>query len=206
MSASDIDAEFQTLHNAIQLSLNGVPFAPSEAEDDDPDKSLFVEGVFMRAYTAFEASVEALFLHYACGGASKTGHRPSTRLSGCSHAEARAIIQAGSRYLDWSSPTDIREKAVRIFVGGEPFYSEVNAVSPVLTEAERVRNRIAHESNEARLGMKAVETSRFLTPRAFPMRAGQLLRARRKSKPAMSIASEHMSTFAGLIQRIASAS
>lgn len=205
MSARDIDAEFQAVHSALQLSLNGIPYAPSDVADDAPDKSMLVEGVFMRAFTAFEHSMEELFLHYACGGASVSGRMPGRRLANCSKDEARAIMRGDNRFLDWSASSAVRDRASRIFVGGEPFYSEINAVSELLTEAERVRNRIAHESPEAKLAMQTVEVRRFLTQRTFTMKAGQLLRARRRAKPAMSIAAEHMSTFAGLIQRIANA-
>lgn len=203
MSASIIDAEFQAHHNQLQLAINGLSYASADVPDNDISASSLVEGIFLQGFTAFERSVESLFLHYVVGGLSSKGFVPDTRLQRCTEGQARTILKSDSRYIDWSSPSTVKERSNRFFVSGEPFAGIIAPRSLLLSEAEKIRNRIAHDSLESRAGMKDVERARFTTERTFVMRAGQLLRTRRRQRPSMSIVAEHLGVMAEIISLVA---
>ncbi len=159
--------------------------------------------MFLRGYTAFERSLEGMFLHYAAGAKSAGGYSAPSRIVNSDDAHIRLMVKADSQYIDWSSATAVRERAKRYFTGGEPFLTELSLQSELLSQVQKVRNRIAHDSAEALSGFKDVERARFQTERTFAMRPGQLLRVRTKKRPHMFICAEFLAMFASVAQRLA---
>lgn len=203
MSLADLDLRVQAEITRLQLEINGHRYADADRDEADFAADALFEGIFLRGFTTFETAVETSFLHYAAGGASVNGYVATSRLTNCSEADARRIIKGDGKYVDWSSASIIRDRASRYFVDGEPFFTEFSGRSDVLSQVEKVRNRIAHDSTEAVTAFRDVERIRFLTERPFVMRPGQLLRARKRSRPHMSICSEYLGVFAAIISRLA---
>ena len=100
----------------------------------------------------------------------------TTPQANCSAAEIRRILTNGLRYLDWSSQRNVRERASLFFENGMPFYDPVGGKSSVLTDMEKLRNMIAHDSIESANSYKEVQRNNFNTERNFEMAPGQLLR------------------------------
>lgn len=198
-----LSARFQAHMTALQVSINGHDYAAIDNADGKLEEDALFEGVFMRGFTAFEEFLEAIFLHYCAGQPSLNGFVAETRLQRCSEADIRTILKGDQNYIDWSRPTKVRNRAKLFIVGGEPFDGHIGSQTGVLASIEKVRNRIAHESAEAKSAMKEVERTLFLTERPFEMGAGQLLRARRRARPFMSNASDFLAALAGLSQQLA---
>lgn len=175
----DLDAEMHILHEAI----DNLPFADANRLDQDIEKNAAAEGIFLRAFTIYENSLERLFVLYCCGKPSINAPHPSTRLANCTEEQAIAIAKGGYRFLDWSNPSSIRARADLFFADGEPFRSGIDPRAMMLANMEKVRNRIAHFSSEAQHGYLEVQRGIWGTERVFDMSPGQLLRTRTKGKP-----------------------
>ena len=91
---------------------------------------------------------------------------------------ARKITRAGWRFLSWAKPQDIRTTAENYIENGWPISDMMRAKSHELSDCERVRNRIAHNSIESRLRFNVVQRNLLQTERLFPITPGQLLRIR----------------------------
>lgn len=194
----EISVNFHGIVNDLQLTINGMRYASADHPDSNLHDDLVMQAAFIKAFTEFENSLELIFLHYSVGNKSLALFVPDFRLRNCSELQARDIVKSDSRYLDWSSVSVVRERAKRFFSDGEPFLSTHGASADALARAERIRNRIAHNSLEARAPFQEVILHHFKTGRIFDMQPGQLLRSRLK-KPAMHIGAFYLGMFAQVI-------
>ena len=137
------------------------------------------EALFMRAFTAYERDVEKLFFHYVTGGTSAKGLTANSYLRTEDEVLARKITRAGWRFLSWSGPQQTRETASNYIENGWPISDAMYASSQTLADCERVRNHIAHKSEESRTQFNAVQRNLFGTERLFHITPGQLLRVRK---------------------------
>ncbi len=194
--------EYHSKIDALQLALHGRPYAPWAAEDRDIAENSLFEGTFLRAFTTFEGALQELFLHYAVGGASLTGYVPGCRLTNCSDGHVRAILRGNQRFTDWANPQVVRERADLFFESGEPFRTGFAPRSHALTDIQKLRNAIAHESSEAESAYLDVQINNLKTEPPFFMSPGQLLRTRRRGNPPMSWCAHYLavlSTTVGVI-------
>lgn len=196
MALSAVNSALQHEISRLQLELNIPGYASKDVDEQNYGADALYEGMFLRGFTAYEAALEKIFVHYVIGGSSTQGHQPQSRITHCTEVEARAILKSDGKYIDWSSVSVVRARSQRFFVGGEPFATVLGLQSDKLSEVEKIRNRIAHDSAEALASFKDVERARFSTERVFKMRPGQLLRTRRKGAPPLSVCAELLSVLA----------
>lgn len=140
----------------------------------------YTEALFLRAYTAYEADVENLFLHYVTGGTSLDGIPAKSFLHTSDIQRARQIIRAGFAFVSWSKPADIKNKANTYIEDGWPFIDVLATREQVLADCERTRNWVAHASAEARTQFRVVQRNYLDTERLFDLTAGQFLRIRNR--------------------------
>ncbi len=172
-----IEAHFLSRHQEYRQILSDTPLASSDFPDTNTVASIIAEGTFTRYFTLWENSIERSFIYFCEGGVALNGTQPVCRLANCNSKEIRKILTNGLRYLDWSSQRSISERASLFFEEGEPFYSPVIGKSGVLTDMEKLRNMIAHDSIESANAYKEVQRNNFKTERNFEMSPGQMLRA-----------------------------
>jgi hypothetical protein len=110
------------------------------------------EGLFLRAYVAFEGFLEELFVGLLVG----TLDRPrnvQARVGVRGHTVARTVIgrekARSNRGVDWMPFGDTAERADAYFRGGRPFSLLSQGQKDTLTRAQFVRNVIAHRSRSA---------------------------------------------------------
>ena len=146
-------------HARAQDLVDQIDPAPSDAESTDLQADVFAEAVFLRSFAAFEVDLEKLFLHYVTGGASLSGVKAVSYLNVTNEVLARKLTRAGWRYLSWAKPRQVRETAENYILAGWPISEMMKAKGQDLSDCERVRNRIAHHSEEAvvQFGMGATE-------------------------------------------------
>lgn len=165
-------------HEATMKFVEEMDAAPSNAESSNHQADTYAEALFLRAFTAYENDIEKLFLHYVTGGASLKGLKANSYLRVTDETLARKLTRAGWRFLSWSKPQHIRDTAENYIENGWPVSDMMNAKSQELSDCERVRNRIAHNSDESRSAFNVVQRNLFGTERLFPITPGQLLRIR----------------------------
>ena len=167
------DRHVETMEFVSQLDA-----APADRQSSDYESDVLAEALFLRAFTSYASDVEKLFLHYVTGGLSLNGARAKSYLRVKDESLARKLTRAGWRFLSWAKPQDIRTTAETYMENGWPINDVMISRGQLLSDCERVRNRIAHDSLEARQQFDVVQRNLFQTERIFPLTPGQLLRVR----------------------------
>lgn len=205
MSAAQLGSILQAhidLSDALNLAMNGDGYASLVEADNDLEKNALYEGYFMRAFISFESSLEAIFLHYACGGQSMAGNAADSRLTKCDPEMVRRILRQGGKYIDWANPEVVRERSSIFFVDGKPFYDALVGKSEELSQIQKIRNRISHDSAEARIAYSGILVPLFSTKPLFDMSPGQLLRVKRRRKPAISLHAHYLAAMTDVLRSV----
>ena len=169
-----VGVERDWLSERLQVVAAAAPDAPS----DDESADIILEALFLRMFTSYEETLERLFLHYVTGGSSLSGIPGISFLSITDEAQARRLVRAGFTFLNWSKPADAKAMATNYLDRGWPFVDMLGVSTDTLSDCAKIRNRIAHRSDEARTQFAAVQRNLFQTERLFDMLPGQLLRCR----------------------------
>lgn len=177
-----IEAEFLAKHGEYSGMINRLPLASSDRLDPDTEACIIAEGAFMRFFTLWEMSIQRSFIHYCSGGQTLNNIMPACRLQNCDEALVKKILVAGYKYLDWSDPGYIRDRALTFFEEGIPFHNPLIGKAQVLSHARKIRNVIAHDSPESWNSYAEVQRHNFTVERNFPISPGQLLRVRAKGR------------------------
>lgn len=169
-------------HAALDERLQTVAAAPTDVMSGDADADSLAEAVFLRTFTSYEADLERIFLHFVTGGATLNGMAAVSYLNVADEEQAKRLVRGAFRYLSWSKPSTTRVTADTYLTDGWPITPILAARSQDLSDCEKIRNRIAHQSSEAHSDFAAVQRNLFLTERLFPISPGQLLRTRFRSR------------------------
>ena len=112
-------------------------------------------GLFIDAFTEFEAVIERLFLGLF-DGSLQSASQPATRLFRVTPKTfARSVVFDGENYADWLPVEDKTiPRAKRFLNAGIPFSNLLPPEKHALKQAHLLRNAIAHKSDAA--------TKRFL--------------------------------------------
>ena len=62
-------------HDAFVAHIDQMDPAPVDVESTEHRADAFAEAIFLRAFTAYENDIEALFLHYVTRWSFSPGHR-----------------------------------------------------------------------------------------------------------------------------------
>lgn len=165
-------------HRQLTELIADIEPASPEEPSTDPGADALAEALFLRAFTAYENDVERLFLHYVTGGPSLAGATANSYLSLTDEVAARKLIKAGFRFLSWAKPQDIRTTAENYIENGWPIVDMLATKTQDLSDCERIRNRIAHNSAEAVQQFNTVQRNTLATVRIFQLNPGQFLRIR----------------------------
>jgi hypothetical protein len=169
-----------TRQSSIAAILAAMDPAPEDSESTDPVADAYAEAIFLRSFTAYENELERLFLHYVTGGLTLSGAAPNTYLRVSDESLARKLTKAGFRFLSWAKPSQTRETASTYIENGWPIADMMSANAQDLSDCEKLRNRIAHNSLEAAAEFNSVQRNLLQTERLFNISPGQLLRIRSK--------------------------
>lgn len=150
--------------------------APSDSISTDIISDTSVEAIFLRAFTSYENDVERIFIHYVTGGATLNNLRPTSYLSTTDGTLARNIVKGANKFISWAQADSLAKTAKLYMHEGWPLAVVVSANSQFLSDGERVRNRIAHNSPEAIQQFKIVQRNMLGTERIFDLSPGQFLR------------------------------
>ncbi|MRG54203.1 hypothetical protein GF108_01220 [Phyllobacterium sp. SYP-B3895] len=185
---SEYQALLSTRYNSLTTLIDELDVAASDVESDDHKSDALAEAIFLRAFTAYEIDLEKLFLHYVTGGMSLQGAQANSYLKITDEASARKLIKAGFKFLSWAKPDTIRDTALNYIEHGWPVVDMLATRTQDLSDCERVRNRIAHNSPEAISQFSMVQRNLLTTERLFHLSPGQLLRMRHRKHRKLHIA------------------
>jgi hypothetical protein len=197
----EFKAQIEERHLAAMELVNDLSPASADAASTDHKDDAFAEAIFLRAFTAYESDVERLFLHYVTGGSSLHGEAAHSFLSITDEAHARRLIKAANKFLYWAKPQDIKVTAETYIERGWPLVDMLATSTHVLADCERIRNRIAHNSQEAVQQFAIVQRNFLGTERLFPITPGQFLRIRNTRLTKLHLA-HFLQTLAGTLGAI----
>jgi len=184
---ADFVRETHSHFERLKAETDNIGLAPADTEVGEIIDNALAEAIFLRGFTLYEACLDKLFFHYVTGGLTFSGRAAETYLNVPDEAAARKLVKGSLKFLSWSNPENIREVASTYLKNGWPIADMMATGSNDMIDAEKVRNRIAHDSTEARLKFAAVQRNIFGTERVFSMSAGQLLRVKHRTKRAINL-------------------
>jgi len=116
------------------------PFISSRRRDS------ITELAFLGAFLAWEAFLEKSFLVYLSGQAPSRGRVPKRYYYPPNQRMAMDWLSEGRDYAKWADAGEVSRRAARFFEDGYPFAVVLRSNQTALTDANIIRNVIAHES------------------------------------------------------------
>lgn len=145
--SSDLLADVQALRRA----------APGNPKLGLPQLQLNLvrELAFLRCVLAWEVFLEDSFVVYLTGAVKLSGKPAKVRVEARTATLARSVLVGTQDFLSWSGNETVKSRANVWFKDGEPYVSALNQLS-THKEIRIVRNRIAHDSGEAKTKFAAL--------------------------------------------------
>ncbi len=145
---------------------------------------LLTEAIFFNAYRAYENFVRDIFLLYCLEKQTIGGMRVNSYLKPRDFGHAELLIQSSMRFLDWTSPDGMIERAELYLKDGFPVKLPYTSFRVVLGDYKKVRNHIAHNSKESLDAYKNVLKKHYGTVPLVIPRPGEYLLFTDRSDPA----------------------
>lgn len=122
-------------------------------------------GLFIDAFTEFEALIERLFLGLFDGSLRSVTQPTSKMFTVSPRTYCRTVVFDGKNYADWLPVEDKTiPRAERFLTGGVPFTNLLPAEKQNLKNAHLLRNALAHKSDAATNRFLASITQQALLP------------------------------------------
>ena len=118
--------------------------------------NFLTEAIFFRSFRAYESFVRDIFLLYCLEKQPRSGAKVTSFLTPKSFFHAKELIQSSMRFLDWTNPDKVIERAELYLKNGFPIKLPYTTHRETLMDFKRIRNHIAHDSKESLVGYKIV--------------------------------------------------
>jgi len=159
------------------------PGRPREGGLSTNQLHLLTEAIFSRAFRQYEKFIEEAFLLYCQGRASLSGNRVRSFISPKNAKHAKQIIQSGMNFLEWNSPSKIIDRCEMYLDSNNPIKLAITTHRSKLQCIRKVRNAIAHASEEAATQFRSVLRQELLVmPLKIPD-VGEFLNMRDRNSP-----------------------
>ena len=110
---------------------------------------LSTEAIFFRAFRAYENFLEDVFVLFTLQKPTLRGNIAKSYLQPENFYHARELLRSGKRFIDWTDPETVIERAETFIRGGGTVKSVVVSAKQDLLDMKVVRNHIAHNSKES---------------------------------------------------------
>jgi hypothetical protein len=126
----------------------------TRGELDIADVEQVYAGLFLSAFTEFEALIEDVFLGILSGTHASTISKRRVKIIPASLT--REILFEGKQYLDWMPlEKHTHKRAKRFLNNGEPFSGLSDVEEKNLERLHLLRNAVAHKSDNAKVKFEA---------------------------------------------------
>lgn len=153
----------------------------TSATDDD---KFISEAVAFRLFRAYERFLRAIFLNACTNALTHQGASIVSKLTCPDWETAESILKSGNRFLDWGNVENTKRNASLIFESGFPISDLLAPVHSDLVNLQKIRNFIAHDSQEATNGFNKTIRNYLPAGRTAIDSAGELLLSRRRPRDA----------------------
>ena len=159
------------------------PGRPASGRLSSRQLYLLTEGIFFAAYRGFENLVRDVFLLYCLEKRPLSGRSVRSYLAPRSFGHAEELTLSSMRYLDWTNPEHLLERAERYLEDGFPIKQALVTRMDTLQDLKRLRNHIAHTSAESERAYRVVLRNHYgVVPLRVPS-AGEFLLQTDKRDP-----------------------
>lgn len=110
--------------------------------------NLSIEYIFLCGYKTWEKFLESVFISQSRYNDPVSGKRPYPFLDPRTEKHAHELIKLEKDYIDWTSPDSVVSRAEILFRNSKIITDPIKSSMQDLRDAKRVRNHIAHESQE----------------------------------------------------------
>lgn len=140
------------------------------------------EGLFMRLFRNWERFLETSFLLAVRESELQDGTVPRSYLKARSKLHVLNVLELERERLSWSDASKVLKRVELLLKDGRPHLAPLEAGRSDLVSMQRIRNRIAHESDEAHTQYLKVVKSHFTVLPAHGISPGRFLNLRKPGK------------------------
>lgn len=170
------DSEFALLDTFIE-DLARVDLGAATRE-----QLFLAEAVIFKSYRLYERLSRHTFLYYCVQTTTLSGAEVNSKLKCTDSAIAESILKAGNKFLDWGNVDSTRKLANLVFDQGFPVVDLLSPVASTLTDLQRFRNFVAHDSEEAANAFRKSRTQYVRVGTEAPETVGELALYRRTAR------------------------
>ncbi|GAA3916919.1 hypothetical protein GO495_19870 [Chitinophaga oryziterrae] len=110
---------------------------------------LLVESIFFAGFRKYEGFLKEIFILYCLEKQSSKRPVIKSYLKPKDFTHCEELIKSGMPFLDWNSPDALIARAETFLENGHPIKLPYTANLQVLRDYKKLRNHIAHNSNES---------------------------------------------------------
>jgi len=148
-----VRARFEKTRKAQEDFLRSLPSLEKRAGSrcvaiSSRQQETLCEMAFVVLFTAWEQFLENTFETYVVE-APLSSFKSRHRVLVVDMETAHALIRGSRKYVEWSEPQTVRERATVFFKRGEPFESALSSVADDLKNMKVIRNRCVHFSRHS---------------------------------------------------------
>lgn len=173
---NQFDNEFSLL-NAFIEDLASVDIRAATRE-----QLFLAEAIIFKLYRLYERLSRHAFLYFCVEATTLSGVAVSSKLKCADKATAESILKAGNKFLDWGNVDSTRKLANLVFDRGFPVAELLAPVASTLTDLQRFRNFVAHDSEEAAKAFRKSRTQYVRVGTEAPETVGELALYRRTAR------------------------
>lgn len=129
------------------------------------EREIVLSACFVRVFVALEEYLEAAFGHYIMGGLSVAGWSPVVYAKPPTVDHAHGMFIGLQRFMDWSTPDQVRKLAKLYFANGDPFDAPLASSLQTILDMKTVRNAASHVSRTTTAPLDALYSRWTASPR-----------------------------------------
>lgn len=156
--------------------------AQVELKEATREQLFLAEAVIFKSYRLYERLSRHAFLYYCVETVTLSGAAVKSKLKCADVATAESILKAGNKFLDWGSVDTTRKLANLVFEEGFPVVEFISPMASTLTDLQRFRNFVAHDSDEAASAFRKSRTQYIRAGTDVPETVGELALYRRTAR------------------------
>lgn len=169
----------------LEMAFIGVEIAQLdgvEAINAGKSQVYAAEALGFRLFRTTERFVRAVFLDSCTIDRTPAGRSIDSKIRANDHKRVEEILKAGKPFLDWGNIKSTRALAELVFENGFPITDLFNPINSSLVDLQKIRNYIAHDSDEAKVSFESVLLNYLPQSPNPPQSAGELLLSRRAAR------------------------
>lgn len=140
-------------------SLNHIDIRNQERHSSNGQSTelvLLTEAIFFRGFRAYENFLEDIFVLYTMEKPTIRGRVRKSYLQPKNFEHARELLSSGKRFLDWTNPETVIERAEHFLKNGGIIKNPLIGAKRDLLDMRALRNHIAHNSKESHIQFEKV--------------------------------------------------